>query len=276
MGFKKFENEDTMDSEMTKALVFDLDDTLLNRNKRISPINKKALLSCINNGIRIIIATSRPKRAVAEFLDADLLSRLCLITLNGTVYEINGKTTKVSSLEKYVEMILSHARFLKDPIISVECLGVEFSTNKDFDDEELLKYQNATRDMLIPMNELDKESVSKIAVDGCGADLNGFIGQIECGGINAISAVNGTFVNIVGANVDKSHTLLEVLETLNIESDDVISFGDDVPDIEMMKITGKSIAMGNAKDEVKKIATDIIGDCNSDAISQFINEKILK
>lgn len=276
MAFNKFDHEYTTDLKMIKALVFDLDDTLLNRNKRISPINRNTLLSCINSGIKIIIATSRPKRAVLEFLDAELLNQLCVITLNGAVYEINGKITKVSSLEKYIETILFHAQSLQNPIISLEYLGIDFSTNKNFDDDELLKYQNATRDMLVPMNKFDKKLISKIAVDGCGVDISEFIEQIQCEGINTISAVNNTFVNIVGANVDKSHTLLEVLKVLNIELEYVISFGDDIPDIEMMKITGQSIAMGNATDKVKEIATAIIGDCDSDAISQFINEKILK
>jgi len=233
-------------------------------------------LSCINSGIKIIVATSRPKRAVLEFLDSELLNQLCIITLNGAVYEINGKITKVSSLEKYIEAILFHAQSLQNPIISLEYLGLNFSTNKNFDDAELLKYQNATRDMLIPMNKFDKKWISKIAVDGCGVDISEFIEQIQCEEINTISAVNNTFVNIVGANVDKSHTLLEVLKVLNIELEYVISFGDDIPDVEMMKITGQSIAMGNATDKVKEIATAIIGDCDSDAISQFINEKILK
>lgn len=61
--------------------------------------------------------------------------------------------------------------------------------------------------------------------------------------------------------------------TQNSEKD-VIVFGDDVPDIEMMKIAGVAVAMGNSKNIVKAKANFVIGDCNSNTIAKFISTKI--
>lgn len=45
---------------MIKALFFDLDGTLLNSQKKISPETKSTLLKCKQNGIKLFIATARP------------------------------------------------------------------------------------------------------------------------------------------------------------------------------------------------------------------------
>jgi Cof subfamily protein (haloacid dehalogenase superfamily) len=259
-----------------KALVFDLDDSLLNRNKRVSSKNQEALLACIDEGITVIIATSRPKRAVIDFLDESLLKRVCLITLNGAIYEIDGKVTKVSSLGTMVSEILSKTEMIREPIISIEYFGLEFSTNKNFNDDDLWKYQSATREMIVSVNEENYSSVCKIAVDGQGEYIGKYVESIQGLGINAICAVNHSFVNIVEAGVDKSHTVIKVAKIRGIDMENIISFGDDIPDIEMMKITGTSVAMGNAIAQVKEVASTIIGDCDSDAISQYIHEFILK
>ncbi len=61
-------------------------------------------------------------------------------------------------------------------------------------------------------------------------------------------------------------------EKCDISINDITSFGDDLADIGMLKMTGKGIAMGNALDEVKEIA-DIVNGSNDDGIAEYI-EKI--
>ena len=43
-----------------------------------------------------------------------------------------------------------------------------------------------------------------------------------------------------------------VCKALNINLKDTISIGDDYNDVSMFEVTGASIAMGNANEEVKK------------------------
>jgi phosphoglycolate phosphatase-like HAD superfamily hydrolase len=60
-----------------KALIFDLDGTLLNSEKRIGNLTRQALLDCHEAGYRLILATSRPIRAVRQFVEPEILD-LCL------------------------------------------------------------------------------------------------------------------------------------------------------------------------------------------------------
>lgn len=260
---------------MTKALVFDLDDTLLNREKLVCPENREAIRRCIDAGIKIVIATSRPMRAVEKFLDPSLLTASTLITLNGAVLKRRGQTQQISCLGASAKEILEIARNIDGVILSIEYLGAQFSTNQRFSDAELLRYQNTTPDMVIPIEDVQFECISKIAVDGCGKNLRDFVKQISKFRINSIMAVNDSFVNIVEAGVDKSSTLRRFAEDSKINLKDITAFGDDVPDLEMMKVVGHSVAMANSVGDVKMVADTIIGDCDSDSISKYILEHVL-
>jgi hydroxymethylpyrimidine pyrophosphatase-like HAD family hydrolase len=45
----------------------------------------------------------------------------------------------------------------------------------------------------------------------------------------------------------------DILRILNIDLKDIIAFGDDYNDLEMLVECGRGVAMGNAPDEIKKI-----------------------
>ena len=56
----------------------------------------------------------------------------------------------------------------------------------------------------------------------------------------------------------------------------MISFGDDYSDIGMLKLCGKGIAMGNAIEEVKRVASDITLTNDEDGVAIYLEKNILK
>lgn len=66
-----------------EAVVLDLDGTLLNTDKQISARNKKAVLDCHGQGMKIIFATARPPRTVTSFLPQELQDIGAFVYYNG-------------------------------------------------------------------------------------------------------------------------------------------------------------------------------------------------
>jgi hydroxymethylpyrimidine pyrophosphatase-like HAD family hydrolase len=126
--------------------------------------------------------------------------------------------------------------------------------------------------MVIPLSKIEIDRISKVAVDGHGKNITRNCNFISVLGMKAIPSMDGTFLNVVDPTVDKSSTLQILLDRLNIHKQDVIVFGDDIPDIEMLKLGSLAIAMGNTKQEVKEIADIVIGDCDDDEIGKFIRQ----
>ena len=64
-----------------KILLFDLDDTLLNSNEIVSERNRKAILNCSRNGMKIGYITTRSPRKMGDFLKG--LPCDCIANYNG-------------------------------------------------------------------------------------------------------------------------------------------------------------------------------------------------
>ena len=64
-------------------------------------------------------------------------------------------------------------------------------------------------------------------------------------------------------------------ERYGIPADRVVAVGDANNDIEMLEAAGLGVAMGNASEDALAAADRQIGDNNSDAVSQLIDELFL-
>jgi 5-amino-6-(5-phospho-D-ribitylamino)uracil phosphatase len=79
----------------------------------------------------------------------------------------------------------------------------------------------------------------------------------------------------VNKNSGKLQAIQELLKVLHISRNDVIAFGDDVNDIEMLKVCGLGIAVANAVSAVKEIANVIVDSNNEDGVAKYIEKEIL-
>jgi hydroxymethylpyrimidine pyrophosphatase-like HAD family hydrolase len=75
------------------------------------------------------------------------------------------------------------------------------------------------------------------------------------------SATFPIYLNIVHGRADKGRALALVGEQVGVPLADAMAIGDAAPDLEMMRVAGLSVAMGNAPDEVKA-QVDVVGPGN--------------
>ena len=73
--------------------------------------------------------------------------------------------------------------------------------------------------------------------------------------------------------VCKGNAIKHFCASQNIDLKDTVAIGDDFNDISMFEVTGHSVAMGNALDEIKKYADEITLSNDEDGVAKFL-EKI--
>lgn len=79
------------------------------------------------------------------------------------------------------------------------------------------------------------------------------------------------FLTLLHKDADKAHGLESVHEMLGIDYENFTVFGDNLNDIGMFKLAKTSIAVANAQDEVKKIATYVSPYTNNeDAVAKYL------
>jgi Cof subfamily protein (haloacid dehalogenase superfamily) len=71
-------------------------------------------------------------------------------------------------------------------------------------------------------------------------------------------------------NVSKAHGLLELCKKLNCTPENIVAFGDSANDLEMLKLAGYSVGMGNAETCVKSQVDYVTGPVTEDGVAEAI------
>lgn len=94
---------------MTKAIITDLDRTLLRDDKSISEYTVRTMLECKERGILLVAATARPGRAIRKY--DEMIGFDAVVSLNGAVVTVRNKEEKVFVEKTDVERILDELKF---------------------------------------------------------------------------------------------------------------------------------------------------------------------
>lgn len=89
-----------------------------------------------------------------------------------------------------------------------------------------------------------------------------------------LTAVSTGFdsVDIILSDINKAVALSQLCDHFGLTKLDVIAFGDNHNDLEMLEFAGRALATANARDSVKDIADQVIGTCDEDAVLTYIQE----
>jgi hypothetical protein len=94
-------------------------------------------------------------------------------------------------------------------------------------------------------------------------------------GINTFLS-SPTILEIIPTGISKASTVKIMCDSLNINNENVMSFGDYNNDIELISIAGFGIAMDNAIPEVKSVAFAVTDSNNNNGIGKAIKKYIFK
>src|SRR5699024_2868995 len=84
------------------------------------------------------------------------------------------------------------------------------------------------------------------------------------------------FLEITHPQVGKGKALKRLAEHFELAPEDVLAIGDGGNDKDMVEFAGTGIAMGNASDDVKETADDVVASNEEDGVAEAIKKYILK
>jgi len=258
---------DKMDTNnRRKLLLFDLDDTLLRSDKLISQRTLEALRKCREKGILIGISTSRSVHNCMAFL-AELTPDL-FIASGGAVIEYQGKNiyTAEFSIEDTQKMIRTAREICgAECEITIDTLDAHYwnykvdpkETDATWGDTVYTDYSDYTEKALKFCVEIFDDTIAKKLADSLSdCDCQRFAGTV--------------WYKFTKKEATKETAILKACEICGIALEDVIALGDDTPDIDMLKLCGIGVAMGNALDSVKEAADVVIGNNDEDGIAKYL------
>ena len=271
-----------MENEI-KLIAFDLDGTLLNSQKEITPFTEKILAQAASTGIEIVPATGRFWDVVPECVRKLNFVHYAL-TLNGAeVFDVSNKKT-LAKFEIPPERVLNMVRTFDDiDNIIYDCvIGGQGYIRRDFYEkipdfmvgEWQAKMVMASRKPVDDIYSVIKNSggVQKLQIftldKARRENLLKSLPFVFPKNIITSSIPNNIEINDISAN--KGAGLKFLAGYLNIPLDNTMAFGDGSNDLSMIQTAGIGAAMGNACKEVLAAADFITDDCDNDGVAKGI------
>lgn len=263
-------------------LALDLDGTLTDDNKRITPRTKDALLKAMEKGVEIILASGRPDIGIAP-----VANELGLYGKGGYILAFNGgriidcKSGKILSetvfpREYYSEIISLRERFDGVEVLSYTSEGIIAGSITRYVNEECrcnACLAEAKENLLaaLPQNEV------KFLIVGEHEKLVPVRDYLADNFSDKFGAYFSQpfFLEVVPFGIDKANSLKKLLGILGKESSSLMACGDGENDIPMLNVAGLSVAMKNASDIVKKHAAFITKSNNDDGVAYAVEKFIL-
>ena len=247
-----------------KAIICDLDRTLLHTDKSISSYTAKVFKKCRESGILVMAASARPLRAILPYNDTIPFDAVC--ATNGAIISLPNGILEVGCSTESGEKIIAKLLEFPDVFLSVETSKGLYS-NRDIPIWEPIIYDKFPK---LP------ENIILYKILASSKELPLYEGVKEALTEDVYHTIaDKMLIQIMSKNATKWNGIKKMLSHFNISSDDAVYFGDDNDDIESIKHCGLGVAVSNAIPKVLEIADKITNSNDEDGVAKFIEENIL-
>lgn len=266
-------------SNELKALVLDIDGTLTNTQKDITPATKEAIQNLMKQGQKVILASGRPtpgmRRAEKE-LEMDKFGGY-LLSYNGAkvVDCVTGEIVYQRILP--LSLIPGIYQFAKEHGCGlISYLGDEVISA--FEPDEYVQLEARINGLPIRVVDNFVEfidfDVNKCLMTAPGEQAAVYEKELQekYGDVASIYRSEAFFIEVMPQNVDKATSLDKMLPAIGVTRENTVCCGDGFNDISMIKYAGVGVAMGNAKDVVKEAADYITGTNDEDGLVEVIEK----
>jgi Cof subfamily protein (haloacid dehalogenase superfamily) len=258
-----------MDNKI-KMIVTDLDKTLLDNKGNILEYSKKILQKCMERDFIVAFATARPIRATKIFYPT--IKPHATICHNGAevliddeiIHQCGIRSETVNSIIEKLTSCFSQYNLaveIDDKIYTNFDPSIYWG---DMDYENINNRPNKHADKIIvgindlgKINEIEKHLPEELYLEKSKGAIRGEIGLI------------------INKGATKWNGLKKLARYYKVATKNIISFGDNENDLEMVKNCGIGIAVENGIDEIKNIAKDICGTNEGDGVAHWIEKNIL-
>ena len=258
-----------------KMLIFDLDGTLLNDDKIITAYTLHALQKCRSQGCLLVIATARSEYNARQFIsqvDPDFV-----VSCDGALIverKRSGEHNLVFVDEFTGEEVRTMIRTAR------ELAGPDVEITVDTRDEHFWNYKADPRLMYKSWGDpiyTDYQDFCEAALKVCVELSVPEYAQAVAGSSSCCSVVrfsDGNWYKLTKAGATKGNAVKTLSRYTGIPCEDMIAFGDDYVDMEMLKLCGKGIAPANAVSEVRAVCDLVVESNQRDGIAQYLEKEL--
>ena len=266
---------------MIKLIASDIDETIIRDDQIVPERNKKAIKQAIDKGIIVMLATGRGPYEIFDIPEQAgvIADDRFVICCNGAV-TMNVKTKEIVDV---VDMDFSYARnvfnyaYENNLTFYIYTLDKKYGLNLTDDTIVAEKHIN-----LIDTDNIDfleNEIILKVIIKNKNMNVLQAL-EVDIARITnyelEITYSSNMYMEINARGVNKAVALKKVCDYYNISMENVLAIGDNYNDVAMLEEAGTSVAVKNARLQVKESADYVaFHDNNEGAVGEAIEKFVL-
>lgn len=260
-----------------KALAIDLDGTLLHPDESVTPRSVTALKAAQAAGLRIIVATAR-WRQMAERVAVEIGSHEPIIACAGAQVRRPADHHDLLDLrvpEEFTQQlfpILDSRRCIAlAPLDDTVLIKMDSANAAQFPSEVVLVSRLSGATPTVPRMVLiqGSETIAHVAE----YLLEEWKDRVRF--VESFSSRRRSNLTLTAAGADKGAALSVACADIGVSTNEVIAFGDSEADIEMFRVAGAAVAMGQSSDRVKSFAQAVTLSNDKDGVALAV-ERLLE
>ncbi len=270
-----------------KLFVFDIDGTLLPEGGMLPQESIDAIKLIHEHHDLAVLATGRAYVQTIEIAKQLGIKKYLICASGATITRLDNNETTIRSVipKKIFDYFINLAQITKRQLnIKLVDRAIKYyfgdnahqEINHNSDFWKKGGTLNPTYDDFKNIDQdVDLKKVIAISLKAEPEIINRYFDQVK----NEIQLLDHDFSTMIVSNVylevykkgiNKSHAIKSIIEAEKINLEDVYVFGDSNNDIEMINDFHHGIAMGNATDDVKAVANEVISSCKDNGVYQYI------
>ena len=266
-----------------KLLALDLDGTLTNSKKQITPHTLENLIRAQQEkGLKIILASGRPTYGVAPLANALQLDKFggFILAYNGGEI-INWRTHEIMYKNLLDHDVLPYLyECAKKNDFAIVTYENEYVLTEKPDDEYVLKEALLN---VMKIKKVDnfleavRHPIAKCLIVGEPTHLAILEKEMQEQLKDRMGVFRSEpyFLELVPKGIDKARSLSVLLEELELKREELMAAGDGFNDLSMVRFAGMGVAMANAQDVVKENADFITLSNDEDGVAYAVEKFIL-
>lgn len=247
-----------------KLVVADLDRTLLNSRKELSPRTIRTLQAVQKQGIPIVFASARHYLNVAPFLK-DLPADYLLCSNGAGIFEGSTRNvlwTEALPLQLTLE-ILAETQLQKE--LHLRSIG----GIKDYLWSEL-------KNDSLPASWKEHLNAPVLTLTLRTSDPAGYQAHFATDKrLRVFTYFGEDFISILSANASKFHGMTRLLQMLVITPADIVFFGDDQNDVALLEWAGTGVAVANAIPAALAAADQVTLSNDQEGVADWLEKHLL-
>ncbi|WP_162341706.1 Cof-type HAD-IIB family hydrolase [Cyclobacterium salsum] len=267
-----------------KAICTDIDGTLLDKNRELSRRTRQAF-AALPSDFPVILASSRMPSAMTHLLRDLKRENNPLVCYNGG-YVLPGTLEKnaLSSVWIAPEVCQKVIEQTVNTSIHVSLYSEDKWYAPKMDpwtekEEKATKVKARLRenDQVIAAWKKSQSGAHKVMCMGTASEIRELYQHLQ-GELSAVLHLyrsKDTYLEIAPKAISKATGLREIIAGFGISMDEVMAFGDNYNDIDLLASVGLGIAVENARDEVKEVANEITAGNKADGVALSIEKYLL-